>query len=173
MRICEILPCACLVRIQFKYWSHPWPSPLNMRICEILPCACLVRIQFKYWSPLPSEPEKRLPVDPETATASCSASLARLAVTGGVHVGWKSTTTGAGIVTWQVRIYSIDYVPLLRYPDDPRSRALIDALSRCPPNRIRGPNHASESPERAAPFSLLVRPDDALEFSTVLLGKYL
>lgn len=61
--------------------------------------------QFKYWSPLPSEPEKRLPVDPETATASCSASLARLAVTGGVHVGWKSTASGGSVVTWQVRLF--------------------------------------------------------------------
>ncbi|CAM9107710.1 unnamed protein product, partial [Ectocarpus fasciculatus] len=59
---------------------------------------------FKYWSPLPSEPERRLPVDPETATASCSASLARLAVTGGVHVGWKSTSTGSSVVTWQVAL---------------------------------------------------------------------
>ncbi|CAM9591597.1 unnamed protein product, partial [Scytosiphon promiscuus] len=57
---------------------------------------------FKYWSPPPSEPEKRVAVNPDTATASCSASLARLAVTGGVHVGWKSTATGATIVTWQV-----------------------------------------------------------------------
>lgn len=49
------------------------------------------------------EPEKRVPVDPETATASSSASLARLAVTGGLHVGWKSASTGSGLVTWQVR----------------------------------------------------------------------
>lgn len=75
-----------------------------------------VRTQFKYWSPLPSEPEKRLPVDPDTATASCSASLARLAVTGGVHVGWKSTTTGAGIVTWQVRVYGVQNIFSLPFP---------------------------------------------------------
>lgn len=72
---------------------------LTLRLCTLVGlCA-----QFKYWSPLPSEPEKKLPVDPETATASCSSSLARLAVTGGVHVGWKSTATGASVVTWQVR----------------------------------------------------------------------
>ena len=64
-------------------------------------CTCVL-LQFKYWSPPPSHPERRVPVDPDTATASCSASSARLAVTGGLHVGWKSSATGPSVVTWQV-----------------------------------------------------------------------
>lgn len=59
-------------------------------------------LQFKYWSPPPSDPERKVSVDPDTATASCSASSARLAVTGGLHVGWKSSATGPSVVTWQV-----------------------------------------------------------------------
>lgn len=77
-------------------------TSLTPRLSVLLNTLIPRRNQFKYWSPLPSEPEKRVSVDPETATASCSASLARLAVTGGLHVGWKSTATGSSAVTWQV-----------------------------------------------------------------------
>lgn len=50
-----------------------------------------------------------MPLDPDTAAASCSSALARLAVTGGPHVGWKSSTSKLGdkVISWQVSNTSV------------------------------------------------------------------
>ncbi|CAM9104396.1 unnamed protein product [Discosporangium mesarthrocarpum] len=59
---------------------------------------------FKYWSPMPAEPEKGVPVKPQTATASSSPALAHLAVTGGALVAWKASSSTTGDITWQVEL---------------------------------------------------------------------
>lgn len=69
------------------------------------------------------EPERRVLVDPDTATASCASSLAYLAVAGGLHVGWKSSSTGSSSVTWQVRFCArvLSFIIMTSYNERPTS----------------------------------------------------